>query len=74
MASPRLTDRDAGDETTVPLIEHEVAIWRFDELRRAGYPVDVALVLAKRHDVDLHQAQEMLERGATADQALRILS
>lgn len=31
-------------------------------------------MLAERSDVDLHQAVELLERGATIHEALRILT
>jgi hypothetical protein len=47
--------------------------WRAEELERAGYdPVDAGK-LAARHDVDLHLAVELLERGCPAATALRIL-
>lgn len=51
----------------------DVLNWRYQELERAGYPVEVAITLSARPDVDLHLACELLERGSTVHQALRIL-
>jgi len=48
-------------------------LWRQEELERAGYPTTIALELADRRDVDLHDACALLNRGATLDQAMRIL-
>jgi hypothetical protein len=47
--------------------------WRHEELERAGYDAESALVLAASHDVDLHDAVKLLERGCTVDLALQIL-
>jgi hypothetical protein len=47
--------------------------WRHQELERAGYDPESALVLAASHDVDLHDAVELLKRGCTVDLALQIL-
>jgi hypothetical protein len=47
--------------------------WRHDALERAGYDPESALVLAASHDVDLHAAVSLLERGCTVDLALQIL-
>ena len=47
--------------------------WRADELIRVGYDATQAMSLAVRHDVDLHLAAELLERGCPPDLALRIL-
>ncbi len=47
--------------------------WRAAELERAGYGEAEAAELAGRHDVDLHLAVELLERGCPAGTALRIL-
>lgn len=68
-----LTDRDPGDE--VPSVRDlDVVSWRFDQLTDAGYPVDIAVMLAERGDVDLHEACALLARGATVHEALRILT
>jgi hypothetical protein len=47
--------------------------WRHQELERAGYDSESALVLAASHDVDLHDAVALLQRGCTVDLALQIL-
>ena len=47
--------------------------WRHEELERAGYDAESALVLAASHDVDLHGAVELLRRGCSIDLALQIL-
>jgi hypothetical protein len=47
--------------------------WRHQELERAGYDSESALVLAASHDVDLHDAIALLQRGCTVDLALQIL-
>ena len=52
----------------------DVLNWRYEELERAGYPTDIAIALAERFDVDLHVACELLARGATMHEALRILT
>jgi hypothetical protein len=57
------------DSTEIERIER----WRAEELERAGYELRAADRLAARHDVDLHTAIELLERGCPADLALRIL-
>jgi hypothetical protein len=55
--------------TEMDRIEH----WRHQELERAGYDAESALVLAASHDVDLHDAVRLLKRGCTVDLALQIL-
>ncbi|MCS7006819.1 MAG: hypothetical protein RMM28_09190 [Thermoleophilia bacterium] len=47
--------------------------WRHEALERAGYDPEAAVVLAASHDVDLHQAVELLERGCPVELALQIL-
>lgn len=62
-----LTDRDRGDE--VPTVRDlDVVSWRFDRLTDVGYSIDVAIVLAERAEVDLHQACILLERGVSLDE------
>lgn len=70
---PPVADRDPGDETEV-LRDFDMLSWRCDCLRRAGYPGDIAVMLAERREVDLHVACRLLENGATIHQALRILT
>lgn len=50
-----------------------VELWRLEALERAGYDAEAAMVLAASHEVDLHRAVELLERGCTPELALRIL-
>ena len=47
--------------------------WRFEELVRAGFDPSDAMELASRHDVDLHQAVELLASGCPEATALAIL-
>jgi hypothetical protein len=51
-----------------------IEAWRFSSLLKAGYPADIAELLAQRTEVDLHHAIELLEQGCTADLAIRILT
>jgi hypothetical protein len=50
-------------------VEH----WRHQELERAGYDPESAIVLAASHDIDLHEAVNLLKRGCSVDLALQIL-
>ena len=56
-------------DTELERVEH----WRAKELERAGYDRKAARELASRHDVDLHRAVKLLERGCSPELALRIL-
>ena len=47
--------------------------WRHEELERAGYDPESAIVLAASHDVDLHEAVNLLRRGCSVDLALQML-
>ena len=57
------------EETELQQIEG----WRRERLERAGYPAAAAAELAGRHDIDLHDAVGLLERGCPVELALRIL-
>jgi len=48
-------------------------LWRFSELERAGYPPNVASMLAGRGLVDLHAACDLLDKGCSVEKALAIL-
>jgi hypothetical protein len=63
------TDIYLADPTEVERIER----WRAEELERAGYEPRAAGRLAVRHDVDLHTATDLLQRGCSPDLALKIL-
>jgi hypothetical protein len=56
-------------DSELEIVEH----WRHEALTRAGYDPESATVLAASHDVDLHQATELLERGCSIELALQIL-
>ena len=47
--------------------------WRHEALERAGYDPEASIVLAASHDIDLHEAVSLLERGCTVELALQIL-
>ena len=53
--------------------EGEVLAWRAEELVRAGYDGDDALMLALERAVDLHAAINLVRRGCPADLAVKIL-
>jgi hypothetical protein len=61
--------------TQVPQLTEleQIEDWRRERLERAGYPPQAAARLAERHDVDLHRAESLLERGCPVEVALRIL-
>jgi hypothetical protein len=62
------------DLTLPPQLQiDEVERWRFESLERAGFDAESATVLALSHDVDLHAAVALLERGCAVDLALQIL-
>jgi hypothetical protein len=50
-----------------------VEAWRLDALERAGYLPSQAAELAVRHDIDLHAAVRLIERGCPSDLAVEIL-
>lgn len=59
--------------TTIRKDARKVMIWRFDQLRQAGYREREALELAERGDVDLHLAVDLMRSGCDPRTALRIL-
>jgi hypothetical protein len=63
------TDIYLADPTEKERIER----WRAEELERAGYEPRAAGRLAVRHDVDLHLAIDLLQRGCSVELALKIL-
>jgi len=64
----------AAELETLDVTENDrIEQWRHESLSRAGYDAESALVLAASHDVDLHAAVQLLERGCTVDLALQIL-
>ena len=63
------TDIYVIEQTEIERIER----WRAEELERAGFHPRQAGRLAVRHDVDLHAATGLLERGCSQELALKIL-
>jgi hypothetical protein len=63
------TELHVLEDTEQQMIE----LWRTEELERAGYSQRAAGRLAARHDVDLHLAVQLLERGCSPELALKIL-
>jgi hypothetical protein len=53
--------------------EERVFSWRHASLLAAGYDHRLALKLALRPDVDLHQALRLIRTGCSPDTAARIL-
>ena len=51
----------------------QISRWREEQLLAAGYEGYHAFVLSRMHDVDLHQACELLKKGASEDVAMSIL-
>jgi hypothetical protein len=47
--------------------------WRHEELERAGYDAKSSQVLAANHDIDLHEAVDLLRSGCSVELALQIL-
>jgi hypothetical protein len=50
-----------------------VEAWRAEQLESAGYRPEEAAKLARRPDVDLHVAIDLLRQGCPAELALQIL-
>lgn len=50
----------------------KVVCWRLEVLAAAGFPVEVAEILAES-PVDLHETVELLRRGCSPELAVRIL-
>jgi hypothetical protein len=68
-----MTNMPVAPEYTEQTELERIERWRADALIRGGYEAEQAMALAVRHDVDLHRAIELLERGCTPELALRIL-
>ena len=47
--------------------------WRAKELRRAGYDAEVAREIARKLEIDLHRAIDLLKSGCPQETAARIL-
>ena len=64
-----VADLEIAVETETERVER----WRIGELERAGYDAAQAQVLARRMEVDLHHAVDIVGRGCPPELALRIL-
>jgi hypothetical protein len=64
-----MSTADLQIETETERIER----WRYEALLRAGYEASAARRIAERHDIDLHHAVGLLERGCAAELAVAIL-
>jgi ABC-type amino acid transport substrate-binding protein len=53
--------------------QDQVERWRTRELERVGFDIALARRLARRLDVDLHQALDLIDRGCPPELAARIL-
>ena len=62
-------DTELIEETEAERVER----WRIEELERAGYAPDTAVILAGRLDVDLHLAAKLVRDGCPPDLAADIL-
>ena len=59
--------------TDFQISELGIEDWRFDQLVGAGWPEQLALVLAANHDIDLHVACDLLAKGCDVALAWEIL-
>jgi hypothetical protein len=64
VATPESTD-------TEELIR--VLVWRFKQLCRSGFELDLATTIAARMDVDLHEAIDLVEQGCSPELVGRIV-
>jgi ABC-type phosphate/phosphonate transport system substrate-binding protein len=60
-------DTEIRDETEV------VEGWRAEQLEMAGYGAQAAAKIARRYDIDLHLAIDLLASGCEPELALKIL-
>ena len=64
----------AAEVEVLPTTERDrIEQRRHEALERAGYDPEAAIVLAASHDIDLHSAVSLLERGCSVELALQIL-
>ena len=72
-----MRNRDSINATRVPTRrateERCVELWRLGQLQQAGYDRRAASRLARRSDVDLHSATELVANGCPVETALDIL-
>jgi hypothetical protein len=73
MPAPKVNELTTSVEQ-VQLLGLEVLNWRYEQLEDAGWPTDLAIMLAERGEVDLHEATGLLEQGCPLQLALLILT
>lgn len=62
-------------KTEQPEVENDpTEAWRLHVLLEAGYPLNIAELLAELRTVDLHQAVYIIESGCAPELALEILT
>lgn len=67
-------DPEPVSELATADLEHlRVVGWRYAVLQVAGYDEPDALVIARRVDIDLHEATDLLKNGCPVTTALEIL-
>jgi hypothetical protein len=64
------TDTPPADDESC---DAAVDAWRLEQLLRAGYQLEHAEQLARRDDIDLHQAVELVDAGCAPALAASIL-
>jgi hypothetical protein len=65
MTDTQLREREAAEE--------EIFSWRLEQLQLAGYGPGEAKFLARRLDVDLHEATDLVRKGCPSALAVAIL-
>jgi hypothetical protein len=53
--------------------QEEIVSWRLEQLRLAGYGPGDAKLLARRTDIDLHGATDLVRNGCPPELAVAIL-
>ncbi len=61
-------------QTTAEQTGNEVVRWRREQLVGSGFPLPVAVRLAKDARYDLHALIELVERGCRPELAVRIVA
>jgi hypothetical protein len=63
-----------SQKSTRDRVEGDVVRWRREQLLAAGFPPQLAAFVAEDGHYDAHALIELVERGCTADLAVRILA
>lgn len=63
----------AAELQSIETEQERIERWRAEELERAGFEPAAAVLLARRLDIDLHDAISLLARGCDPELALKIL-